>query len=210
MQALYAGCTAKGNRAELKEHLESNKDEHLCQLGKTMKTELTSLAELGKNTRAELETLTFAFSKFVSKPLFISPPEMIMDNFEELKSEEADWYSPPFYTHIGGYKMCLNIVANGWGSGKYTHVSMTVHMMKGEFDSHLQWPFKGEITVQLVNQKEGGEHYERKPVEHRDTRAVGTILCSLDVKKLIDRLDGAMMNSYPMLISTNLKRVKST
>ena len=164
----YAGCEVKGNRAEMKEHLDSNKDEHLCQLGKALKTELASLAELGKNTRAELETLTFAFSKSVSKPLFISPPEIIMDNFEELKSEGKDFYSSPFYTHIGGYKMCLCIIANGWGVGKGTHVSVLGHMMKGEFDSHLQWPFKGDITVQLVNQKEGGKHYEKKPVELSD------------------------------------------
>ena len=38
-------------------------------------------------------------------------------------------------------------------------------MMKGEFDSHLKWPFKGEITVELVNQKVGGKDYEEKPVE---------------------------------------------
>ena len=42
-------------------------------------------------------------------------------------------------------------------------------MMKGEFDSHLKWPFKGEITVELVNQKEGGKNYERKPVQHTDS-----------------------------------------
>ena len=62
--------------------------------------------------------------------------------------------------------MCLNIDANGWGSGEGTHVSVFVYMMKGEFDSHLKWPFKGMITVELVNQKEGGEKCERKPVTH--------------------------------------------
>ena len=40
--------------------------------------------------------------------------------------------------------------------------------MKGEFDSHLKWPFKGEITVELVNQKKGGQNHERKPVQHTD------------------------------------------
>ena len=35
-------------------------------------------------------------------------------------------------------------------------------MMKGEFDSHLKWPFKGDMEVQLVNQREGGVNYERK------------------------------------------------
>ena len=69
--------------------------------------------------------------------------------------------------------MCLCIDANGCGSGKDTHVSVVVRMMKGEFDSHLQWPFKGEITVELVNQKEGEEHYEEKPVELSDAAVDG-------------------------------------
>ena len=114
--------------------------------------------------KTELESLAFAFSKLAPKPFFKSPPEMTLDNFEKLKKDNERSYSSSFYTHIGGYKMCLCFQANGWGSGKDTHVGVSVHMMKGEFDSHLQWPFKGEITVQLVNQKEGGEHYEEKPV----------------------------------------------
>ena len=58
----------------------------------------------------------------------------------------------------------LQVGVNGWGSGEGAHVGLAVNMMKGEFDSHLQWPFKGEITVELVNQKEGGVNYEKKPV----------------------------------------------
>ena len=62
--------------------------------------------------------------------------------------------------------MCCFIYVNGLDNGKGTHVSVGIRMMKGEFDSHLKWPFKGEITVELVNQKEGGKNHERKPVEH--------------------------------------------
>ena len=40
--------------------------------------------------------------------------------------------------------------------------------MKAEFDDHLKWPFRGEITVQLVNQKEGGKNLEKKPLELTD------------------------------------------
>ena len=48
--------------------------------------------------------------------------------------------------------MCCFIYVNGLDNGKGTHVSVGIRMMKGEFDSHLKWPFKGEITVELVNQ----------------------------------------------------------
>ena len=159
---LYAGCKAKVQRLEMKEHMNSSKDEHL-----------RKVAAYGKTTKTELESLSFAFSKFVSKPFFISPPEMVLDNFEKFKKEDKGWYSSPFYTHIGGYKMCLGIDANGYGSGKNTHVSVVVRMMKGEFDSHLEWPFEREITVQLVNQNKGGEHYEKKPVELTDATKAG-------------------------------------
>ncbi len=49
-----------------------------------------------------------------------------------------------------------------------SHVSVFIFMMKGEFDSKLQWPFKGEITVELVNHKQGGIKCVRKLVEQRD------------------------------------------
>ena len=98
---------------------------------------------------------------------------MVVNNFDKLKSDETQWYSRPFNTHVGGYKMCLCIYANGNGSGEGTHISVFVYMMRGDFDSHLQWPFKGKITVQLVNQKEGGEHYEMNPVTMTSQTADG-------------------------------------
>ena len=59
------------------------------------------------------------------------------------------------------------------GDGKNTHVGVVFRMMKGEFDSHLQWPFKGDITVRLINQKEGGEHYKENLVESSDAEEDG-------------------------------------
>ena len=64
--------------------------------------------------------------------------------------------------------MCLRIQPNGWGSGEGTHVGVTLYMMRGEFDDHLQWPFRGEVKVQLINQRDGGEHMERKVMKKND------------------------------------------
>ena len=60
--------------------------------------------------------------------------------------------------------MCLSITANGWGDGAGTHVGVAVRMARGEFDDHIQWPFKGVIKVQLINQREGGDHVEETVV----------------------------------------------
>jgi hypothetical protein len=35
-----------------------------------------------------------------------------MTNFEEYKKDNDIWFSPHFYTHPNGYKMCLGVVAN--------------------------------------------------------------------------------------------------
>ena len=69
------------------------------------------------------------------------------------------WYSPGFYTHTCGYKMCLRVDANGCGAGEGTHVSVYLHLMKGENDDALTWPITYKCTVTLLNQlKDEGHH----------------------------------------------------
>ena len=38
---------------------------------------------------------------------------------------------------------------------------MSVYLMRGEFDSMLKWPFRGDITIQLVNHNNGQDHHEK-------------------------------------------------
>ena len=80
--------------------------------------------------------------------------KLIMTNFEKHRRSGGNWISCPFYTHPQGYKLCLRVTANGQGSGKGTHITVAVHLMKGEFDNQLEWPFRGDITIQLLNQQE--------------------------------------------------------
>ena len=70
-------------------------------------------------------------------------------------------YSPAFYSHPHGYRMCLRVYANGYGDGKGTHVSIFTHLMQGPFDDHLKWPFRGDITIQIVNQAGDHDHFEK-------------------------------------------------
>jgi TNF receptor-associated factor 4 len=84
--------------------------------------------------------------------------EFTMINFEEYKRENDVWYSPHFYTHPNGYKMCLGVYANGISSGQGTHLSLGVSLMQGEFDDQLKWPFQGDISVRLVNQEDDRDH----------------------------------------------------
>ena len=61
-------------------------------------------------------------------------------------------YSAPFYTSRHGYKMCLRVYLNGDGSGKETHLSFFLTLMKGEYDALLQWPFSLPVTLMLLDQ----------------------------------------------------------
>ena len=56
--------------------------------------------------------------------------------------------------------MQIRVDANGVGQGKDTHISVRLFLMKGVYDVQLKWPFKGEITIQLMNWKEDKGHVE--------------------------------------------------
>ena len=86
------------------------------------------------------------------------PFEFTMTEFEQHKRASDEWYSPPFYTHTHGYRMCIGVYANGWKEGKKTHLSAYGFLLRSDFDNDLQWPFQGVITVQLLNQLEDSNH----------------------------------------------------
>ena len=94
------------------------------------------------------------------------PTVIKMDKFQIHKDTSAEWYSPPFYSHPRGYKMCLKVYANGIGDGEGTHVSVYLFMMRGENDDNLVWPFQGEVTFTLLNQLEDKNHRVKKVLLH--------------------------------------------
>ena len=121
-------------------------------VNRSVKQEVAKLRKQLDEDRASLTTLQRCIN-------LLPPVNLMMTNFGRMKKTKGeDWYSPPFYTHPQGYKMCLNVVANGIGDGKGTHVSMFACLMRGEFDQFLKWPFQGSIVIQLCNQLEDKYH----------------------------------------------------
>ena len=111
-----------------------------------------------------------------------TPVNIIMADFEKHKRSNGQWFSAPFYTHLGGYMMCLKVNANGCGRGEGTHVTVAVCLMRGEFDYLLKWPFRGDVTIQLkkndpphyqrilpLNEKIPNDHVVCKPTKERNT-----------------------------------------
>ena len=87
--------------------------------------------------------------------------EFILSDFSKRQQMSSAFFSPPFYTHEHGYKLCLRVHANGYGYGENTHVSLAVVLISGEYDDQLQWPFVGNVVVELQNWKENKGHYKK-------------------------------------------------
>ena len=83
---------------------------------------------------------------------------LTIKNFSKQKNE---WTSPPFYSHPNGYKFVLLAYPNGRGSGQGKYVSAFVHLMKGEYDDKLKFPFRGEIALQIMNTIADEGHVQR-------------------------------------------------
>ncbi len=90
--------------------------------------------------------------------IIIPPCVMIMDQYSIHKANNEVWSSPPFHSAKDGYKFCLSLHANGDNTGKNTHLSLYVVLMKGCNDAVLKWPFKGEFVIQLINWREDSNH----------------------------------------------------
>ena len=79
-----------------------------------------------------------------------------MENFskekEKGKYENSWWFGPAMYTHVGGYKFCIGVLANGFDSGRGKAMAVQLFSLSGELGGQLKWPVKAKFTLELVNQ----------------------------------------------------------
>ena len=89
--------------------------------------------------------------------------EFTLTEFTKRMQLNDEHYSSPFYTHSHGYKMLLCVYAKGQQMhGNY--VAVYVCLMRGEYDSDLDWPFEGDVIVELINRREDKKHLPIKVV----------------------------------------------
>ena len=79
-------------------------------------------------------------------------PEVTRRRHEARTGRTLSLYSAPFYTSRHGYKLCLRLYMAGDGSGKGSHLSFFLTIMRGEFDSLLRWPFRQTVSLALLDQ----------------------------------------------------------
>lgn len=129
------GCNAELNRLSLEGHETTHQLQHLRMMMETVQRLKTSVKKLKMQQQLKPPVAVFRMAKF-----------------QELKSKRRDWTSRPFYTHPDGYKMCLNVLPSGYGSGEGTHTSAFIYIMRGENDANLPWPCKAQVTIEILNQ----------------------------------------------------------
>ena len=80
-----------------------------------------------------------------------------MSNYASKRQEAQDGgsavlHSRGFYTSPYGYKLCVRLNLNGVDVGTGTHLSLFTHFMRGDNDSLLEWPFRGSISLSILDQ----------------------------------------------------------
>ena len=139
-----AGCTVKLPRNEMEKHEDTAMRQHLQLVKLQLKQEPSTPP-----------------AATVSPPFLYNqvPTEIVISDFSEKKEANEEWYSLPFYTHNRGYKFRFNVWPKGSGTGSGTHLTVYVQLMRGEYDNELEWPFEGDITVELLNWRADKNHY---------------------------------------------------
>ncbi len=180
------GCKKMPFRKDLQEH-ENDDNSHL-------RIAMTTVLSLKKqctllNTQCTVLNTQLHCSNMKDQPGLTSIFKM--PSFKEKKENNIEYYSDPFYTDPKGYKMVILIDANGYDKHKGNHVSVWVYLMRGEYDDQLEFPFKGTIKFELLNQLEDKNHH-CKSYTHN-----GTQNCS---KRVIDQERSGQGTGVPAFI----------
>lgn len=103
------------------------------------------------------------------KSLVCVPPlQFTIHSVLNLQTEKKKWLSAPFYSYCQGYQMCLKVYCGGHSTSEGSDLSVYVCMMKGHYDDVLKWPFRGYITLQLVDQLKHKDHVVHTITFHED------------------------------------------
>ena len=156
------GCSVQKLRMDVNQHEEDDKShlsltrKEMVKLENTISSQMATISSL-ENTISMLKEYlcTFSREKFITFNL---------PGYRLKKEDGAIFYSEPFHTSPGGYKMCVRVDPKGYGTSKGTHVSIFLRILKGPYDDKLPWPFLGTVNFCLLNQSADDNHHRKKIV----------------------------------------------
>ncbi|XP_068714053.1 TNF receptor-associated factor 6-like [Montipora foliosa] len=68
------------------------------------------------------------------------------------RENETPIFTDAVYSYSQERIVGMRIYPQGVGSGRGTHVALFIHMIKGDFDNSLVWPFRGTVTISVLDQ----------------------------------------------------------
>ena len=86
------------------------------------------------------------------------PLKFGIEKVSELGDDQ--WTSPGFYTHSKGYRMCLKVHLGSYQE-RGDYLSCFLHLMSGPYDAQLEWPFRAQFEVVLMNQNKDEPDWSR-------------------------------------------------
>ncbi|EDV19899.1 uncharacterized protein TRIADDRAFT_32844 [Trichoplax adhaerens] len=60
-------------------------------------------------------------------------------------------YSEAFSTGNPGYKLCVRVNLDGVDDRSRNYLSVYVHLMQGEYDNAMKWPFNRRIKISVLD-----------------------------------------------------------
>jgi TNF receptor-associated factor 4 len=153
----FAGCEAKLPRKDLPAHISDNLAVHMSLQAVNHRKSLEKLEARVQDLEMENSKLKDEVQQ-LKVHMLIVPVQFVLDEYACKRESGDTWNSQPFYTHLQGYKMYLNVGVNGDGNSKGTHISVFTVIMRGEFDHQLKWPFYSPLNITLLDQ-EGDKHH---------------------------------------------------
>ena len=122
----------------------------------------TTIGSFVMNAAINSDTVSKTFEMEMRSMYFaVLPYEFKMDNFLNYIKGGPIEYSPIFYTHSFGYRFRVKVMRTEYSKllSLEAFTSVYVEILAGPFDDRLNWPFKGSITIAVVNQLGDCNHY---------------------------------------------------
>ncbi len=114
-----------------------------------------------ENAQMHLTLATNKILKLTNMLLVKNTLTFKVSGFQKKKKTNFQFVSPAFRTSESGYNMYICLYANGYDEAKGTHITVFAHLMKGDNDDSLSWPFTGTVTIELLNQLEDDNHCKK-------------------------------------------------
>ncbi|XP_047136091.1 TNF receptor-associated factor 4 isoform X2 [Hydra vulgaris] len=132
------------------------KEDLLEALIRTVERQISSL----ENKLVNIDTKSCLFESRLPKNEYLWCLDSIdfLINKEKKPMKDLNICSTPFYSAPFGYKLSMQIYLNGLGKYRGTNILLFLNIIKGEYDSLLEWPFTKMVKLSLLDQSEARDH----------------------------------------------------